>query len=50
MLGAIVAIVPELATRKNMTPEWRQQLQHMIDWISIYQLKSEKRAQIEEAA
>ena len=50
MLGAIVAIVPELATRTNMTPEWRRQLQHMIDWISIYQLKREKRAQIEVAA
>ena len=50
MLSAIVAIVPELATRNNMTPEWRRQLQHMIDWISTHQLGREQSARIEEAA
>lgn len=50
MLSAIVAIVPELATRKNMASEWRRQLQHMIDWISTHQLSSVQPARIGEAA
>ena len=50
MLDAIFAIVPELSTRKNMTPEWGRQLQHMIDWISTHQLARKKPVQIAEAA
>lgn len=50
MLSAIVAIVPELAARKDMTSEWRQQLQHMVDWISTHQLDRAEPAQIAEAA
>lgn len=50
MLSAIVAIVPELATRNDMTSEWKQQLQHMVDWISTHQLDRAEPAQIAEAA
>ena len=50
MLIAIVAIVPELAIRDDMTPEWRHQLQRMIDWVSTHQLKRAESAQIAEAA
>lgn len=50
MLGAIVAIVPELAARKNMAFEWKRQLQHMIDWISTHQLSREQSVRIGEAA
>ena len=50
MMGAIVAIVPELAMREDMTIEWRQQLQHMINWLSTHQLKRSEHIQIAEAA
>lgn len=38
MLKAIEAIVPELATRNDMTKDWVRQLQKMIDWLSKHQL------------
>ena len=40
MINAIEAIVPELATRNDMTKDWMQQLQKMIDWLSTHQLGS----------
>ena len=50
MLGAIASIVPELAKREDMTIEWRQQLQRMVDWLATHQLKRAEPEQIAEMA
>lgn len=42
MIDAIRAIVPELAQRKDMTPDWTTQLERMKDWLSTHQLQSDE--------
>jgi hypothetical protein len=39
MIDAISAIVPELAQRKDMTPDWTAQLERMKDWLRTWQLE-----------
>lgn len=37
---AILALTKELATRSDLTDEWRADLQHMINWLSTHQLEN----------
>ena len=48
MLNAIAAIATELDMREDLTPDWEQQLQRMIDWLATHQLSRAESAQIAE--
>lgn len=42
MFDAIKAIVPELAKRTDLAPEWKQTIKQMVEYLARYQLPSEK--------
>lgn len=48
MQTAVGRLTRELATRRDITPSWKRDLEHMINWLTTHQLPHERSLKLEQ--